>query len=102
MTCRVFDMRRKEVINIRNGMRLGCVNDVEIDTETANILSLVVYGRLRFFGLFGREEDQIIPWNRITVIGSDTILVDCDLPVLPEHRSLFSHKRKETGKKSLY
>jgi hypothetical protein len=36
------------------------------------------------------------------VIGSDTILVDCDLPVLPERRSLFSHKKKETGKKSLY
>ena len=39
------------------------------------VLSLIVYGRLRFFGLLGREEDRVIPWEDIEIIGEDTILV---------------------------
>ena len=42
--------------------------DVEIDTVTARVLSLVIYGRLRFFGLLGREDDIIIKWQDIEVI----------------------------------
>lgn len=79
---RVYDMHRKEVINIRDGTRLGNVGDIEIDTVTAVVLSLVIYGRLRFFGLLGREDDRIIPWADIRVIGEDIILVDT--PLVPQ------------------
>ena len=48
MRCRVVDMRNKEVINVKTGVRLGCVSDVEIDTKDAKILAIVIYGRLRF------------------------------------------------------
>lgn len=75
MNCRIVDMRRKEVINIKDGMRIGCVCDVEIDTESAKVLAIVIYGRLRCFGLFGREDDIVIRWQDIQVIGDDTILV---------------------------
>lgn len=75
MTCRMVDMRRKEVINIKDGMRLGTVNDVEFDTANARVVAIVIYGRLRFFGLFGREDDIVIRWQDIQVIGDDTILV---------------------------
>lgn len=68
-------MRRKEVINIKDGMRLGSVCDMEIDTANAKVLALVIYGRLRFFGLFGREDDIVIRWQDIQVIGDDTVLV---------------------------
>lgn len=76
MSCRIIDMRHKEVINIKNGARLGCVCDVEIDTKTAKLIAIVIYGRLRCFGLFGREDDIIIKWEDIKVIGDDTILVN--------------------------
>ena len=75
MNCRVVDMRQKEVINIKDGTRLGTVCDVEIDTTNAKVVAIVVYGRLRCFGLFGREDDIIIKWQDIQVIGDDTILV---------------------------
>lgn len=75
MTCRMIDMRRKEVINIKDGMRLGSVCDMEIDTASARVTALVIYGRLRFFGLFGREDDIVIRWQDIQVIGDDTVLV---------------------------
>ncbi|MFU0833263.1 MAG: YlmC/YmxH family sporulation protein [Oscillospiraceae bacterium] len=75
MTCRMIDLRRKEVINIKDGMRLGSVNDIEFDTTNARVTAIVIYGRLRFFGLFGREDDIVIRWQDIQVIGDDTILV---------------------------
>ena len=75
MNCRMADMRSKEVINVKDGSRLGCVCDIEIDTATAKIYALVIYGRLRLFGLLGREDDIVIRWDDIEVIGDDTILV---------------------------
>lgn len=75
MICRIIDMRHKEVINIKDGTRVGCVCDVEIDTTDARVIAIVIYGRLRCFGLFGREDDIIIKWQDIKVIGDDTILV---------------------------
>lgn len=74
--CRFYDLRKKEVINQCNGYRIGFVDDLEINTKTADLCSLIVYGRSRFFGLFGRENDCIIPWQNIKLIGEDTILVD--------------------------
>ncbi|MBW7573719.1 YlmC/YmxH family sporulation protein [Caproiciproducens faecalis] len=68
-------MRHKEVINVKDGTRIGCVCDVEIDTVDARVIAIVIYGRLRCFGLLGREDDIIIKWQDIQVIGDDTILV---------------------------
>ena len=82
MRSRMYEMRRKEVINIRDGTRLGNVCDIEIDTVTASVLSLVIYGKLRFFGLFGREDDRVIPWSDIRIIGEDIVLVDFEQQVV--------------------
>ncbi len=75
MNCCVTDLRNKEVINAKNGCRLGQVCDVEIDTCTGCIVSVIIWGRPRCFGFFGREEDIKICWNEIEVIGDDTVLV---------------------------
>lgn len=85
MLCRVTDLRYKEVINVRDGSCLGCVSDIEVDTVTAKVVSLIIYGRCKLFGLFFREEDTIIHWCDIEVIGEDTILVNMR-PVQSEHR----------------
>ncbi len=78
--CKVTDLRHKEVINSRSGCRLGCVDDVEVDTVTAKLVSLIIFGRPRFFGLFGRYEDLVLKWECIDLIGEDTILVNCCPP----------------------
>lgn len=76
MPCRMGDLRDKEVINMRDGSRLGFVCDVEIDPKTASLTAVVVYGRLRLLGLLGREPDLVIPWGDIALIGGDTVLVN--------------------------
>lgn len=79
MISRVAELRRKEVIDSVSGSRVGFIDDVEIDTLTANIRSVVIFGRPRFFGLLGKSEDVIIPWSDITLIGEDTVLVTTNI-----------------------
>ncbi len=87
MNCCVTDLRYKEVINSSDGTRLGCVNDVEIDTCTGSVLAIVIYGQGKCLGLLGRLPDIKICWNDICVIGEDTILVKyCPPPVCCETR----------------
>lgn len=76
--CCVFltDLRRKEVISSKTGHRIGFVDDIELDTKTAKLISIVIFGRARCFGLFGKDENVVIKWENICLIGEDTILVN--------------------------
>ena len=76
MECRVSELRYKEIINVSDGSRYGGGGDVEVDLESGQVRALVVPGRLRLFGLLGREEDRYIPWDRVRRFGEDIILVE--------------------------
>lgn len=80
MDNRISDLRCKEIINVADGCRFGYLGDVEVDLETGQVKALVVPGRLRFFGLLGREEDQVFPWSAVRRFGEDIILVEADSP----------------------
>lgn len=73
---RIATLKHKEVINVRDGLRLGYVCDVVIDTKCGRILSLVVPVPGCFFGIFGRDKEYVIPWCCILRISEDIILVD--------------------------
>ena len=75
MCCRIVELRNKEVVCKSNGLRLGCVFDVEIDTCSGKLVSIIVLGKPKCFGLLVREEDINIPWEMIDVIGEDIILI---------------------------
>lgn len=70
------DLKDKSIVNVKDGVNFGCVDDVLIDSETAKVMSLVVYGKKKFFGLFGREPDLIISWDDIKLIGDDVVLIN--------------------------
>ena len=76
MVCRITELHDKEVINIVTGNRLGTVDDVEVDTCTSQICAIVVHGRAKCFGFLGYEEDMVVPWKHIEVIGEQTVLVN--------------------------
>ncbi|MBO5917623.1 MAG: YlmC/YmxH family sporulation protein [Oscillospiraceae bacterium] len=78
-------LRLKEVIGIGDGSRFGYVGDVELDLDSGQVKALVIPGRLRLFGLLGREEDVIVPWDRVRRFGDDIILVE-HIPLHPEKR----------------
>ena len=74
------DLCERDVVSVKNGENLGRVDDLCVEETTARVLSLVIYGRLRLFGLLGREEDLMIPWEDILTIGSDVVLVRTEPP----------------------
>ena len=78
MCCRIADLSNKQVVCIKNGCVLGFIYDVEFNTSDGSLTSIIIPGRPRFFGLFGHDEDIVIPWSEIEVIGKETVLVTTD------------------------
>lgn len=73
------EMREKEVINIRDGSKIGLIYDFELDLENNKVVSIIIPRPGKVLGLFGRNKDLIIEWKNIVRIGTDTILVDIPL-----------------------
>lgn len=78
MLCRIDELKNKQVVCVKNGCVLGFVSDIEMDTKSGKLTSIIIFGRVRLMGLLGHEEDIIIPWDDIAVIGSETILVNTE------------------------
>ncbi len=77
MIQRIAELKDRQVVCISDGSILGFVGDVELDTETGKLSSVVIFGKTKGFGLLGRDDDLIIPWESIEIIGEETILVKC-------------------------
>lgn len=71
--CSTEDIRKKEIINLCDGARLGCATDFEISICDAKICALIIPSGGWFN--FGKGDNIIIPWEKIECIGEDTILV---------------------------
>ena len=76
MGMRITELHCKEVICVSDGRRLGFISDVEVEIPCGNVLAIVVPGPCRLFGIFGRNDDYVIPWRCIKRIGPDIVLVD--------------------------
>lgn len=73
------DLKEKEVINVRDGSRLGLIYDIEIDLNRGVVEAVYIPGSSRLLSFFGRNDEHIIRWEDIIKIGKDVILVDYDI-----------------------
>ena len=76
MSIKFTGLQCKEVICITSGQRLGFVSDVQIEVPDGRICAIVVPCPYKFWGLAGRHDDYIFPWDAIKKIGPDIVLVD--------------------------
>lgn len=76
---RISDFQIKDIVNIADGKKLGNMTDLEINTTTGKIEAIVVSNSSRWMGLFGRDQEIVIPWHKIKKIGTDVILVEHQL-----------------------
>lgn len=76
MICSLTELKDKDIINICSGENLGYADDVCLDTKTAAVTGLIIYGKPRYFGIFGAREKSIISYENIKLIGKDVILVE--------------------------
>ena len=75
MLCTLSEIRKKEIVDTKTGEILGRADDVQFDSETSNILSMIIYGRPKLFGFLGRDSDLSVKFEDISLIGKDAILV---------------------------
>ena len=77
MIQRIAELKDRQVVCVNDGTILGFVGDIELDTENGQLSSIVIFGKPKALGIFGREDDIVIPWENIKTIGEETILVNC-------------------------
>ena len=70
------ELRQKEVVNVLCGKRMGRLTDLIFSTNTKKILGIVVPSEHK---LFRQREDFFIPWESISKIGDDVILVSVNV-----------------------
>ena len=75
--CNSEDFREKDVINVCDGRRLGCVAEVEFNVCDGHLTAIVVPLSGGFLGM-GCKDRLVIPWERIERIGEDVILVNAE------------------------
>ncbi len=68
--------RNKEVINMCNCKRLGCVTDLLIDVCSGCIEAIILPGPGKICGFLGYDAEYIIPYQCIRKVGPDIILVE--------------------------
>lgn len=73
---RLCELREKEVINICDGKRLGCVVDLEFHPCSGQIEAVIIPGPGKICGFFGTDSEYVIPFACIKKIGPDIILVE--------------------------
>ncbi len=70
------ELRQKEIVNVLCGKRMGKLTDLIFSTNTKKVLGIVVPSEHK---LFRQREDFFIPWENITKIGDDVILVSVNV-----------------------
>ena len=72
---RISDFQNKDVVNMKNGNRLGNIIDIDIDMISGNINKVIIYNKKSIFSVFKQEELEI-SWSSIKKVGDDVILID--------------------------
>jgi YlmC/YmxH family sporulation protein len=75
MMLKVSEFQIKDVVNVGDGKKLGNIDDIEINLDTGTIEAIVIGGAGRVLGIFGKDEEVVIPWKNILKIGEDVVLV---------------------------
>ena len=88
------ELKRRDVINVRNASNYGKPKDFGVDICGGNIKDIIVCPSSGMFS-FRNTDDLHIPWHAVVKIGDGAILVDIPVPQCrPEQRK---NKAKKTN-----
>lgn len=73
---RLCELKEKEVINICNCKKLGCIVDLVLNVCDGCVQAIIVPGPGRVCGFLGTDSEYVIPWRCIKKIGPDIVLVE--------------------------
>ena len=70
---RLADLQLKDIVNVKDGRRLGRIIDAEIDSK-GQIINIIIEPKKRF--KLSSNNESNITFNQIVKIGEDVILVE--------------------------
>jgi YlmC/YmxH family sporulation protein len=90
---KISDLRAREIVNVVDGRRLGLIKDIDIDLEEGRITAIILPGAGggKFLGFLGKEDEIVVPWEKIVKIGMDVILVEVNNFTDPKHEFKFKY-----------
>ena len=56
---KISELREKEVVNIRDGSRIGNIIDVELDLTNGVVRALIMPSPGKLFSIFGKNQDLL-------------------------------------------
>ena len=72
---RLSDLQKKDIINMKDGKKIGNIIDVNLNEE-GKMVALVVEKTTFLVSMFTSRNEIEIKWNQIEKIGEDVILVN--------------------------
>ena len=70
---RISELQNKDVINIKDGKKIGNIIDVVIDLNGK--MESIIVEQMKGMRVFTNKEDIEITWEQIEKIGEDVILI---------------------------
>lgn len=72
---RLSDLQHKDVINMKDGKKIGNIIDINIELD-GKMQGLIVEKSKFFVSMFSNKDEIEIKWSQIEKIGEDVILVN--------------------------
>lgn len=76
---RLSKLKKKIVINITDGRRIGYICDVDVDLEDGSIKGIMVRVNSSYWPSAGKCREIIIPFDRVVRAGGDVVLVRAEM-----------------------
>ncbi len=70
---RLSDLQDKDVVDLKSGIKVGNIIDIKVNLD--GTISSLILERKRFSKLFASNDEVEIPFNKISKIGEDVILI---------------------------
>lgn len=73
---KLSELQKKDIINIKDGKKVGRIIDVEFDANNGYMIRFVIERAHIIKNIFNYNEDISIKFSQIKKMGEDVILID--------------------------
>lgn len=73
---KLSELQRKDIIDIKNGKKVGKIIDVEFDQTNGYMIKFIIERAHFVKSLFSQQEELSIKFTQIKKMGEDVILID--------------------------
>ncbi len=73
---KLSELQKKDIVNIRDGKKIGRIIDVEFDPSSGYMIHFVIEKARFVRSMFSVSEDLNIKFTQIKKLGEDVILID--------------------------